>query len=210
MQTSLYSIKFFAHTKDINPISVKAFIVYGRSKKEIEQTARFISEQYRQALGRKSHHLITYGPLPIFQKIHRERSTKPINWDSFCQRQMMQEKTRDRKQGSCIFRNIPDGKRRAIPKDYKQEMKGLSAYSLSIHRKVKRKQNYLFVGSLWDNKKHCIIGKVSMIEASNLEHAADICELIYLSNRPVTTLTEWCCPIFSTFSNFYIVPSHKD
>jgi hypothetical protein len=198
MKAALFSIGIFEHRKDRYPISRKEFIVYGRSEKEIEITAERIFEWYRQAIAGKSYHMITKGPLPISQKIRRERAKKPIDWDLLCQRQQIQDKTRDRKQGRCIFRGNLDNKRRPIPKDYKQEKEGCINYSLSIHRKPKQKQTYLFVGSEYNNRYNCRTGKVTLIEASSLDHAADICELIYLTNRPKTTLTEWCYPIYSS------------
>jgi hypothetical protein len=181
-------------------VAFKEFIVYGKSDKEIERKATQIFNEYKKAETRPYYRTDTCGPLTIIPFMRSEQTSIEIDWPSLRQRQKTQKKDRKAQRGGCIFHDSTDAEHPTDIKEFRREMRDVIERSLSIHREPDSAQQFLFAGSLYGTKQFRF-GEVFIIEASNLEHAADISDLIFLAKLPAKTLTEWCNPIFGTDEN---------
>lgn len=198
MQASLYHIKFYSSKGDDNPISVKEFIVFGLSQTEIEATALNILTHYKNSLSKPYQYYVNGGPLPVRPTMRGRRNKKPIDWKLLQVRREMQEQVRPRGQGSAIFHGLPEADRPTDVIEHRKILRDSIVYFLSTRKRADPSQNLLFVGSTYDDIQHVRSGEVVIIEASSLDESGELCDLIFLREKPVTTLTEFCVPVFST------------
>lgn len=198
MKASLHHIKFYSNKDDDNPISIKEFIVFGPSQTEIEATASNILTHYKNSLSKPYQYYVNGGPLPVRPIIRGRQIKKPIDWKLLQARREMQEQARPHGQGSSIFRGLPETDRPTDVIEYREILRDSIVYFLSKRKQADPSQNLLFVGSTYDDEQHVRSGEVVIIEASNLDESGEFCDLIFLCKKPVTTLTEFCVPVFST------------
>jgi len=177
---------------------VREFIVFGSTKKLINETAAKIFADYKQSFSKPYLYQETGGPLPVDSFVRGKQSKKLTNWKLFKHRRRAQEQTRPRDQSSAIFHGLPEKEQSLAPAEYRKLLRDYISYALSTHRQAARAKKMLFLGSTWDDKEKVRSGKATIIEAYSLEESADLCDLIYLRQKPITTLVEWCVPIFDT------------
>ncbi len=198
MKAFLYIIRFYPNRKSKYPKVVRRFIVFGSTKKLIDETATKILTDYKHTYSKPYHYHETGGPLPIDLFVRGKGSKKPINWNLITRRRTVQEQTRPRGQSSAIFHGLREDDQTLAPAEYRKILRDYISYALSTQKREARAKKMLFVGSTWDDKEKDRSGKAGIIEAYSLEESAYLCDLIFLKKKPITTLVEWCAPVFDT------------
>ncbi len=198
MKAFLYLIRFYPNKKSKYPKVVRRLIVFGSTKKSINETAEKIFTDYKHSFSKRYHYHETGDPVPIDSFAHGKGSKKPINWNLIARRRTVQEQTRPRGQSSAIFHGLREEDQTLAPAEYRRILRDYISYALSTQKREARAKKMLFVGSTWDDKEKDRSGKAVIIEAYSLEESAYLCDLIFLKKKPVTTLVEWCAPTFDT------------
>lgn len=174
-------------------VSVKEFIIYGNHEKNFNECAeairiRFETEECTAQLD---------GPFYIDNTIYGENGRDNIDWDKLSLEVEDKSKRKPKGVGGCIFRGMWNDESKEDWDAYRYDLKDSIEHFMPEHRSNYYGEEFYFVSAIQNDKTNKLTGKAIIIKANNLEHAADISQLFFFDQGPVTVFTTWCCPIRS-------------
>jgi hypothetical protein len=170
------------------------FIVIGDDPEKRDAEAARIKAWHESNADKPIARIELSPPLRLNDRLLTEHGSRAVDWLTLQARVSEQAKKRPKGIG-CIFRG-PAGE---APERYDAEELEMLRESIEAFMDEHRGQGavYLFVGSNWDSQTRLRKQPIRIFEASSIELAADIVQLHFLGPEPATTLTEWCCPIYT-------------
>ncbi len=169
MIAALYSMKFTDLLDEKNK-KVKEFIVYGNDQKEIASYA----EAVRAHNENENSTATLDGPFYLDNTSYGEDDKHIIDWAKLSLEVEEKRKRRPKNLGGCIFRGMGTDEAKKDWDEYNEEFKESISYFLPEHRSDYYGEEFYFVGAMYDDKAEKLTGNAIIIEANNLEHAADI------------------------------------